>query len=199
MPRPSMKQQRTEEILQAFARCVARYGLDGSTLERIAEEAGMLRPLVRHFVGNREELEQQLAQRAIQLSQQSWHEFLQYMEGADGAGGAEYLLQGLFAESGDDSEQLQVTEALVLASRSRPWLQQLMGRWLTDFEMDIRRLLSKEYPQQPDSAIKAVSFGLISLYLNLDSIVPLNQAENYRESAMEAAIRLLTSLEVVNA
>lgn len=199
MPRPSMKQQRTEEILQAFARCVARYGLDGSTLERIAEEAGMLRPLVRHFVGNREELEQQLAQRAIQLSQQSWQEFLQYMEGADGANGVEYLLQGLFAESGDDSEQLQVTEALVLASRSRPWLQQLMGRWLTDFEMDIRRLLSNEYPQQPDSAIKAVSFGLISLYLNLDSIVPLNQAENYRESAMEAATRLLTSLEAVNA
>ena len=196
MPRPSMKQQRTEEILQAFARCVARYGLDGSTLERISEEAGMLRPLVRHFVGNREELEQQLAQRAIQLSRQSWQEFLQYMEGADGV---EYLLQGLFTESGDDSEQLQVTEALVLASRSRPWLQQLMGRWLTDFEMDIRRLLSKEYPQQPDSAIKAVSFGLISLYLNLDSIVPLNQAENYRESAMEAATRLLTSLGAVNA
>ena len=199
MPRPSMKQQRTEEILQAFARCVARYGLDGSTLERIAEEAGMLRPLVRHFVGNREELEQQLAQRAIQLSQQSWQEFLQYMEGANGIDCVEYLLQGLFAESGDDSEQLQVTEALVLASRSRPWLQQLMGRWLTDFEMDIRRLLSNEYPQQPDSAIKAVSFGLISLYLNLDSIVPLNQAENYRESAMEAATRLLTSLEAVNA
>ena len=38
MPRPSVKAERTEEILDAFERCVARYGVEGSTLERIAEQ-----------------------------------------------------------------------------------------------------------------------------------------------------------------
>ena len=56
MPRPSVKDQRREEILTAFARCVALYGVEGATLEKIAAEAGIARPAVRHFVGNRDEL-----------------------------------------------------------------------------------------------------------------------------------------------
>ena len=38
MGRPSLTEVRTVEILDAFERCVARYGLEGSSLERIAED-----------------------------------------------------------------------------------------------------------------------------------------------------------------
>ena len=34
MPRPSLKAQRSEEILDAYERCVARYGVEGATLEK---------------------------------------------------------------------------------------------------------------------------------------------------------------------
>ena len=56
MARPSLKEVRTLEILDAFVTCVTRYGLDGSTLERISEEAGVKRPILRHYLGNREEM-----------------------------------------------------------------------------------------------------------------------------------------------
>ena len=72
MGRPSKKAERTEEIFQAFQRCVIRFGLEGSTLERIAEEAGLQRSLVRHYVGNRSELVEQLAERTIEQSNQQW-------------------------------------------------------------------------------------------------------------------------------
>ena len=56
MPRPSLKDQRSEEILDAYLTCVARFGLEGATQERIAAEAGVKRPLLRHYLGNREEM-----------------------------------------------------------------------------------------------------------------------------------------------
>ena len=192
MPRPSKKQQRTEEILEAFARCVARYGLDGATLELLAGEVGLQRPLVRHFVGNREALERQLAERVIALSVQGWKEFLAAI---DNDQRIEYLLQGLFTEAEMTAELSQLTEALLLASRSRPWLKQMISQWLVEFEQDIQQQLSLAYPQQSAATTQAVSFALFSLYLNLDSIAPLNLTEDYRATAIEAARRLLTTLK----
>lgn len=54
--RPSLAEQRIGEILDAYARCVARYGVEGTTLQLVADEAGMARGNVRHYVGNREAL-----------------------------------------------------------------------------------------------------------------------------------------------
>ncbi|MEU6747985.1 TetR/AcrR family transcriptional regulator [Spirillospora sp. NPDC046719] len=56
MGRPSLAAERREQILRAAARSVARYGLAGSTQERIAAAAGMSRSHVRHYAGNRDEL-----------------------------------------------------------------------------------------------------------------------------------------------
>ena len=56
MPRPSLKDQRSQEILDAYLTCVAHFGLDGATQERIAEEAGVKRPLLRHYLGNKDEM-----------------------------------------------------------------------------------------------------------------------------------------------
>ena len=56
MPRPSIATERQEEILQAFEVCALRKGLAATTLADVAEEAGLPRPLVRHFMGNRAEL-----------------------------------------------------------------------------------------------------------------------------------------------
>ena len=56
MARPSLKKERTDQILDALERCLAGYGLEGATQDRIAEEAGLARPLIRHNVGNRDDM-----------------------------------------------------------------------------------------------------------------------------------------------
>ena len=56
MPRPSLKTVRREEILEAFAFCAARFGLEGATQERIADRAGVKRSILRHYLGNRDEM-----------------------------------------------------------------------------------------------------------------------------------------------
>lgn len=43
-------------VLAAAGRCIARHGIDGATLEKVAAESGMIRSHVRHYVGNRADL-----------------------------------------------------------------------------------------------------------------------------------------------
>ncbi|MEO1142890.1 MAG: TetR/AcrR family transcriptional regulator, partial [Pseudomonadota bacterium] len=63
MARPDIKESRREQIIDAFEFCVARYGVEGATLAKTAEQAGLARPLVRHNVGNRDDLVDALTKR----------------------------------------------------------------------------------------------------------------------------------------
>jgi len=56
MGRKSLKLERITEILDAFEYCLASKGLQSTTLEDIAVHAGMARRMVRHYVGNRDDL-----------------------------------------------------------------------------------------------------------------------------------------------
>ena len=65
MGRKSMALERREEILAAFERCIINYGLDGATLERIANEAGVQRSIIRHYIGNRDAVVTALVERVM--------------------------------------------------------------------------------------------------------------------------------------
>jgi AcrR family transcriptional regulator len=56
MGRRSLVAERREQILQAAASCIGQHGVEGATQERIAAAAGMSRPHIRHYVGNRDDL-----------------------------------------------------------------------------------------------------------------------------------------------
>jgi AcrR family transcriptional regulator len=54
--RPPRSDERRLQILEAFERCLARNGLEATTLEDVAREAGLQRAMIRHCVGNRDTL-----------------------------------------------------------------------------------------------------------------------------------------------
>jgi AcrR family transcriptional regulator len=56
MGRPSLADVRRPQLLDAYAACLIRYGVKGTSLDRVAEEAGVTRGLVRHYLGNRDEI-----------------------------------------------------------------------------------------------------------------------------------------------
>lgn len=51
-----MSEERRPHIIAAAKRAISNFGIDGATQERIAEEAGMSRAHIRHYLGNRDEL-----------------------------------------------------------------------------------------------------------------------------------------------
>ncbi|KAA0960093.1 TetR/AcrR family transcriptional regulator [Microbacterium sp. ANT_H45B] len=54
MGRRDLSDERRPQIVAAAKRAITKYGVDGATQERIAEEAGMSRALIRHYLGNRD-------------------------------------------------------------------------------------------------------------------------------------------------
>jgi AcrR family transcriptional regulator len=56
MGRKSLKAAKVSVILNAFEKCIEEKGLQNTTLDNIADEAGMARRMVRHYIGNRNEL-----------------------------------------------------------------------------------------------------------------------------------------------
>ncbi|WP_254429764.1 TetR/AcrR family transcriptional regulator [Ruegeria atlantica] len=87
--------QRSEEVLDAYMTCVARYGLDGATQERVAAEAGVKRPLLRHYLGNRDQMITALNQHVANLFNDLTLELNFHLSQIETSG---QLLEILFAE-----------------------------------------------------------------------------------------------------
>jgi len=56
MGRPSLKEQRRAEIVNAFSQVLAEHGYQGATILVVAERAGMAPGLVHHYFANKSEL-----------------------------------------------------------------------------------------------------------------------------------------------
>lgn len=213
MGRPSKKEQRTEEILNAFYRCVARYGLEGSTLEFIAKEADLKRSLVRHYVGNREDLVNQLVDRVLMQSDSLWVDFMaganQLAESCSEDQSPEqqhvqqqvcdYLIEGLFGEQHSDAQYVLVIESLIFSANHNANLRKRLQDWLKRFIDDIKTVLSTVFTTAAQEDLAAASFGIISIYFNLDSLAPLGMNHIYRKSARHSAQLLLNSLSAQQA
>jgi AcrR family transcriptional regulator len=101
--RPSVAAERRAQVISAFGRCVARAGFAGTSLENVAEEAGLARGHVRHYLGNRRDQVMALAE---WVSAAARAEFAQVAEAPDDRSlvGAvmHYLFDPSFYQPGED-------------------------------------------------------------------------------------------------
>lgn len=193
MARPSLKEQRSKEILSAFARCVARLGLEGATLERIAEEAGVARPAVRHFVGNRDELVEALAAHVQDDYQTKMEAMFDWLPET---GRIDALLETLFApDHYSSSDDVALANALIAAADRYPSVAETLSGWICDFDQRLQRELAAQYPNAAPEDVAAASFGVISIYFNIDGLSPLALPDRYAAAAKRGALKLIESLE----
>ena len=193
MARPSIKKQRTEEILQAYERCIALYGVDGATLQRISEEAGLARPLLRHHVGNSDDLLEQALDRFLKRGKDSMEEFYNALPNpCDG----ETFLAFLFDEecSEDQQSDVMIASSFIAAAQTRPDVRAKMKGWFTDFEKEFTARLSAIYPEASQDVLKDVAYGIIGIYFNVESLQPLSQGD-VRHHSYNAALQLLKILD----
>lgn len=196
MARPSIKKQRTEEILIAFSRCLAKFGLAGSTLERLAEESGLQRSLVRHYVGNRENLIRLLADKTLHDYQVMTDQLFLAVQGMEGRARLNALLDLLFdPQYRSSAESTLVLEALMNASANDfPELKQPIADWMNGFSQRLSQTLHEVHPLVKVDQCDAVSFGILSIYFNLDALSPIGLSTAYQQTARQAAQLLLDSL-----
>lgn len=197
MGRPSLKTQRTSEILDAFARCVARAGVEGATLEAIAGEAGMTRTLLRHYVGNRDDLVAALTDRIGDSFDNRTEALFRSLPAKNRVAA---LLNSLFGTSraagrAPETADFAVFQALVAASERYPDTARRLRDWAMAFDRQITTELRHEYRGCTPDAAAEVSFGIVSLCFNIDALDPLDLPGNYPATAGNAARRLVATLE----
>jgi AcrR family transcriptional regulator len=192
MGRPSLASTRRPQILRAFEDCVLKYGLEGSSLERIAQEAGVRRSLIRHYFGNRAELTGALIAGVIERTVAEAGE----LAGAAGTGrGADalagYLTGARFADKRDDA----LIDALMAVSHRDPGLRAQLRRKYQAFQQAIEAELRRGFPSAAAADVRAVAYGLMCLAVGSASMHDLEYPDSRRGYARRSAGHLTGSLE----
>lgn len=193
MPRPSLKDVRSAEILAAFASCVARFGLEGATQERIAEAAGVKRTILRHYLGNRDEMIDALIDFVVANFDAQSRALFDTLPSTDRVTA---LLDVLFGVSGrTNPDMVLVFEALVAASDRHPKARKILLAWTQRFIDAVECELAAAFPSAAKDKIAAAGHGIVALYFNADSLHPLRPPKRWDRASRAAANLLIDSLK----
>ena len=193
MGRPDLTEVRTAEILDAFERCVARFGLEGSSLERVAEEAGMKRSILRHYIGNRDDLINALADRV----DAKYRSYLQgFVDSVSEDQRVKQLIEFFLPDQPfESSGSVLVVEALIAASEQYPRIREQMSAYIDDLVTTIAQQLRMAYPKATSKSCWNVAYGIVSISFNQESLISLNLSDKYLKAARKCAYQLVATLE----
>ncbi|HMQ32694.1 MAG TPA: TetR/AcrR family transcriptional regulator [Chloroflexaceae bacterium] len=190
MGRKSRADTRREEILAAFERCIGRYGID-APLERIAEEAGVQRSLIRHYLGNRDELVDQIVERIAEAYPQRVAAALEPAL-AQGAAG---VLDVFFSDALNDNAWDDVIHAVVSAAQGRyPRARQRVAAMLVALVERIAEALARLFPTATPEARYEAAYGLLCLAQSNLELRWLGLDPRHTAMARAGAERLLAAL-----
>lgn len=163
MGRPSMATERTEQIMRAVARCLREYGLAGTTLERVAEESGLSRSHVRHYVGNRDALLRSFATWLYTGYEAQFITKVTEAEPADRLPTAmDYLFGPDFLDTSDDDTVIR--ELITAGLTDESILATLQKRYMEPVQM-LENALEIAYPHATAAARRSVAYGVWCLAL----------------------------------
>ncbi|MEM1173498.1 MAG: TetR/AcrR family transcriptional regulator [Pseudomonadota bacterium] len=186
-----MKAERRETILDAYERCIVRHGVEGTTLEQLADEAGLARALIRHNVGNKEDLLNAYIERFLDRSKADTELLMQALPAENRVAA---MLDYLFDPRYANSHATRAANALMAASHARPDLAGRMRDWFARFVAEIASELSLEYPDCARADVDDVAAGIAGIYANVDAMAPLGPMNGLRDASRRAAHRLVNTL-----
>lgn len=194
MARPSVKEKRTEEILQAYEHCIALYGVEGATLQKIAEVAGIARPLLRHHVGNSDELLKLALKRFIERSDAMTKAVFDALPSpCEGESFVNFLFEPMPYE--DQPNDTMIAAAFIYAAQTHPEIKEQMQSWLMAYSNSLSAEFQKLYPDADTDKISHVTAGIMGIYFNVESLEPLGSNDDLRNHSRLAALYLLKILD----
>lgn len=189
MGRPSLAEVRRPQILEAYAACLLKYGVQGTTLDRVAHEAGVSRGLVRHYLGNREEVLRALGEH-VRDRYTTW---LQELVAAPSPGDRlAAVLEALLTE--DMPDELYALVAALFAEAPRdPEVAAVLRDLYREFEREIDAELAAAVPTADPTSRRRVAFAILALAFSTSDFQVIG-FRGHRAAAREAADRLVASL-----
>lgn len=193
MPRKSLAKQRREELLDAFERCIVKYGLEGTSLEQVATEADMTRSIIRHYIGNRDKLVEALIERIIR---QYTEQLTSAYEGISPEQSIQYSLDSMFSEQETMSSRDKIIIDVLMTAKERypeakKMLIQMFEALVKSFADDLKKVYKKASKEQ----CRQVSYAIICMSEMHESFMWLGMKKQYHQDARAMAETLLKTLE----
>lgn len=192
MARPSIKQERRNQILDACETCLVRHGYTGTTLNRVADIAGLARPLIRHNLGNRDELLAAMVERFISRSDEDLEAWLSELPQADPLG---TLIDWLFDPTTSDPHFFGVSAALSVAAMENENLERVLHQWNDRFIERLAMIVRGSRAEAEEIDVMAVAAGIAAIYLGSVPATKSGSAARFRLQCKAAAIRLIETLK----
>ena len=191
MARPSMAGQRRREILDAFESCILRHGIAGTSLEMLAEAAGMKRSILRHYIGNRDAIIEALGERWYSHYDEQWQQTLAYLPES---GRLDALVEILFAERDEAyAEGVIIGEALFIEAKRLPGLKAKYQQAASQFIEICCTELKRNDPAIEHDRATAIAHGLHGIYMMAESLVGLDLQQDLTK--LRRAARVLLGLD----
>ena len=193
MPRRDLTEERTTEILDAFERCVARDGLEKTSMEDIAREAGMKRSILRHYIGNRDAIVLALAERVVGKNLGSMGQALAMLP-HDATN--DQILNLLFrTDTSNVVQDVLVIEKLIDAAQRNEAVGRLITQWLESVVHDLSSFLQRRHTSAAGSKCHDAAWGIICVIFNWESFLPVGLTDEFRHSSRRCCEIFLESLE----
>lgn len=189
MPRPSMNIVRKQQVLTAYVSAVSKQGLSGATLEEIAAEANLSRPLVRHHLGNKDAMFELLVNYVILEFGKQTNQLINALPSFDRVDALIEMLLGAPDET--DLELVFVFAELTMKSVSNKALVAKLATCVAEFEAALMREIRAEFPSAADTNLRAVGHGILAIYFNFVLLAPLGFATRDARQAVNTLVRSL--------
>lgn len=193
MARPSLAPQRIEEILNALEDCILKYGIQATSLENIAETAGMKRTILRHYIGNRDDIICALSKRWRDKYSEQWQQLMPWLPTTNRS---EAMIEALFTVG--SAERVNATiigEAIFSEAKRLSVIKEDQQHIMLEFHQYVSDALKVDYPDASDDKISLVSHGIYASYLMAESLLPLKLIEQVHQLKLSAKL-LCSTLSV---
>ncbi len=192
MGRRDLSQERRAAILDAAAECIRRFGLEMTTLERIAAQAGVQRPIIRHYIGNRDDL---LAALIEHLTERYRRDYETLAAKLSQRHRVQAMLKFLFAGDflAQPDEDAVIDALLAAAAKNRRARNCLRGMYEA-FENTCYTEFRSAYPNASPRRVRAIAYAVMCLAEENASLIRLGFPAERSAAARRAAELLIGSL-----
>ena len=191
MGRRSLVEERREQILRAAARCIGEHGVDGATQERIAAAAGMSRPHVRHYVGNRDALLDAVWAAVIAPYVDRVREIRHAGDDGERLGALlDYLFGPEFAYGDDDA----VINAFLMASTTDEQLRATVYESYARLDAEMAAVVRRVRPDVPEDRAMTLAHALGCLAIGGSVLSALPFPESRRRELRTTAAVLVDAV-----
>jgi len=193
MGRKNLTIERQTLILDAMERCIVKYGLQGTTLANIADEAGVNRGLIHHYIGNRDDVIRLMVERLLDRYQASFKDYAATRPESNHAEIiVDYYFDAWFELAPEDDA---IIHELLAESERSQHIRQVLLTLYDGGENMIARELMRHFPNADIDKLHSVAYSLMSLAFAHATLAWLGLPQSQRYDVRSVAANMVQSLQ----